>query len=414
MVSGRGQLLCVVSPCYNEAEVLRAFYDGLKAELLKIGGLRHRILFVDDGSQDGTLEQLNQIAAADPAVAVYSLSRNFGHQVALTAGLDAARGDAVVMMDADLQHPPSLIPDMVARWEQGADVVSAVRRTTANQTRFKRLTSRGFYKVLNLLSDTPIPEGAADFCLLSRRAHKALRDMPERHRFLRGMVSWIGFERVFVKYDAPARAAGRSKYTLRRMFRLASTAVFSFSAAPLRTASRVGLATIAAGFAYLAYIFVRYALYHDLVPGWSSVVCSIVILGGLQLFFIGLIGEYLARIFEEVKGRPLYLFKQKPPRRRTLAGPGTGSAGGGLTVTFGPGVRRAERVPADELGTRARDIDGPRAEAILADGAPCSDDHAPASRPRLRGAGANPDRFTYADASGDEARNEGTDRGTNE
>lgn len=349
--------LCVVCPCYNEAEVLPAFYESLKTTLESLPSVRYRILFIDDGSTDHTLADLNRLAAADPAVRVYSLSRNFGHQVALSAGLDAARGDAVIMMDTDLQHPPALIPALVEKWLAGADVVSAVRRTTADETIFKRLSSRGFYLLLNRMSDTPIYEGAADFCLLSRRAHKALRAMPERHRFLRGMVAWIGFERVFVEYDAPARAAGQSKYTLRRMLRLASNALFSFSAAPLQTASRMGLAAIVAGAAYLSYIFARYAIYRDLVPGWSSVVGSVVILGGLQLLFIGLIGEYVARVFDEVKGRPLYLFKQKPPRRRRRVATAANHAGAvrsrPLEISFGPAVRSA-RHAGDQSGGRAR------------------------------------------------------------
>lgn len=310
----RREVLSVVCPCFNEAEVVRPFYQKLKGTLDSLEGLRCRILFVDDGSGDDTLARLNEIAAEDPAVSVYSLSRNFGHQVALTAGLDAARGDAVVMMDSDLQHPPSLIPKMVELWRQGNDVVSAVRKCTADETWFKRLSSWAFYRLINWSSETPIYAGAADFCLLSRRAHKSLRQLPERHRFLRGMVSWIGFRRAFVEYEAPARAAGKSKYTLRRMLRLASNAVFSFSAAPLQSSARVGMLAIAAGLLYLVYVVGRYLLWHDLVPGWSSVVCCMVILGGLQLFFIGLIGEYLARIFEEVKRRPLYLLKQKPAR----------------------------------------------------------------------------------------------------
>jgi dolichol-phosphate mannosyltransferase len=367
MESRSRQVLCVVCPFYNEAEVARAFYECLKGELQKLPSLRHRLLFVDDGSSDETLDELNRIAAADPAVEVYSLSRNFGHQVALTAGLDAARGDAVVMMDSDLQHPPALIPELVEQWRRGADVVSAVRRRTADETWLKRLTSRGFYKFLNFLSDTPIPEGAADFCLLSRRAHRALRAMPERHRFLRGMVSWMGFERVFVEYDAPARAAGRSKYNLRRMLKLASNAVFSFSAAPLQTTSRVGLLAMSTGLLYLAYIVGRFLLYHDLVPGWSSVVCSIVILGGLQLIFIGLIGEYLARIFEEVKGRPLYLFKQRPRRRRPRPAAETAAPRreSPLEVRFGPAVRSVDgHAPA--LLQLSRGM-ADRAESRLAD-----------------------------------------------
>jgi dolichol-phosphate mannosyltransferase len=379
MQSGSRQVLCVVCPCYNEAEVVRAFYDCLKAEVQKLPSLRHRLLFVDDGSSDETLDELNRIAADDPSVEVYSLSRNFGHQVALTAGLDAARGDAVVMMDSDLQHPPALIPELVEQWRRGADIVSAVRRKTADETWLKRLTSRGFYKVINALSDTHIPDGAADFCLLSRRAHRALRAMPERHRFLRGLVSWMGFNRVFVEYDAPARAAGKSKYTLRHMLKLASNAVFSFSAAPLQMASRVGALAMTAGLVYLAYIVGRYLLYHDLVPGWSSVVCSIVILGGLQLIFIGLIGEYLARTFEEVKGRPLYLFKQRPRRRPARAAangaPATHRVGPPLKVTFGPAVRAVDgHAPA--LHPLARGL-GDRSEFGLADagarGAPPGD-----------------------------------------
>src|SRR5688572_21455610 len=248
----RRPVLCVVSPCYNEAEVIGPFYRELKRVLQALPDLDHRILFVDDGSSDATLERLNDIAAEDPSVDVYALSRNFGHQIALTAGLDAARGDAVVMMDSDLQHPPELIPRMVELWREGNDVVSALRRRTADETFFKGLSSRGFYTLINLLSNTPIEPGAADFCLLSRRAHKGLRSLPERHRFLRGMVSWIGFRRALVPYDAASRHAGKSKYTLRRMLALASNAVVSFSAAPLQAASRIGLAVVGAGCVYFA------------------------------------------------------------------------------------------------------------------------------------------------------------------
>jgi hypothetical protein len=214
--SGR-PTLTVVAPCYNEAAGIETFYRQVRDVLDAMPRITGGIVFVDDGSTDATLEKLNAIAAHDPTVEVYSLSRNFGHQVALSAGLDVARGDAVLMMDADLQHPPSLIPELVRRWQSGFDVVSAVRRTTSGASMLKRVTAASFYWLINRLSDIEIVPDAADFCLLSRRAHEALVAMPEHHRFLRGMVSWIGFPRARVAFDAPERPAGQSKYTFLRM-----------------------------------------------------------------------------------------------------------------------------------------------------------------------------------------------------
>jgi glycosyltransferase involved in cell wall biosynthesis len=309
---GRGRL-CVISPCFNEAAGVRSFHAALLRALAPLEDLDPRIVYVDDGSTDGTLDVLNDLAAADGRVHVYSLSRNFGHQVALTAGCDVAEGDAFVLLDSDLQHPPELIPPMVAKWREGADVVSAVRRRTRGASAFKRLTSGAFYGLLNSVSETHIEPGAADFVLLSRRAHSALLRMPERHRFLRGMVSWIGFRRAFVEYVAPPRASGESSYTLRRMVRLASDALFSFSTAPVRLATRLGLAVVASGLLYLLYVF--YALVahpEQIVPGWTSLVIVVLILSGVQILLIGLVGEYIARIFEEAKQRPLYFFKQRP------------------------------------------------------------------------------------------------------
>lgn len=306
--------LCVVSPCFNEAAGIRAFYALLKGVLVSLADLDHRIVLVDDGSTDATLAALDELAERDERVRVYSLSRNFGHQVALTAGCDVARGDALVLMDSDLQHPPELIPAMVAKWRAGADVVSAVRLGTADAPLVKRVATRAFYRLLNSISDTPIVPGAADFVLLSAPARDALLRMPERHRFLRGMVSWIGFRREFVEYHAPARRAGESSYTMRRMVRLASDALFSFSTAPVRLATRMGLAVAACGLLYLAYILYTLLAHPDqIVPGWSSLIIVVLILSGVQIVFIGLIGEYVARIFEEAKGRPLYFFKQRPP-----------------------------------------------------------------------------------------------------
>ena len=316
-------MLCVVSPCYNEAGGIRSFHASLKLVLASLEGLDHRIVLVDDGSTDATLAVLNELAAVDERVSVYSLSRNFGHQVALTAGCDVARGDAYILMDSDLQHPPELIPELVAKWRAGADVVSAVRLRTAGASVFKQLSARAFYGFLNSISDTHVVPDAADFVLLSSRAHQALLRMPERHRFLRGMVSWIGFHREFVEYVAPARRTGESNYTLRRMIRLASDALFSFSTAPVRLATRMGLAVVACGLLYLAYIFYTLFAHPDqIVPGWTSLVIVVLILSGVQILFIGLIGEYIARIFEEAKRRPLYFFKQRAGNRRDSAAPG--------------------------------------------------------------------------------------------
>ena len=305
--------LTVVAPCYNEAAGIDAFYRQVREVLDGMPRLTGRIVFIDDGSTDGTLEKLDAIARRDPGVDVYSLSRNFGHQVALSAGLEMARGDAVVMMDSDLQHPPALIPELVRRWLSGFDVVSAVRNTTSGASLVKRATAAGFYWLINRLSDVEIVPGAADFCLLSRRAHEALLSMPEHHRFLRGMVSWIGFPRALVPFDAPARPAGASKYTFIKMMGFAIDALLSFSAAPMRIASRMGMLLVLPGLAYLGYVIYRYFMVGDTVPGWGSTLSVLLIIGGMQLVFIGLIGEYLSRIFEETKHRPLYVFKQRPP-----------------------------------------------------------------------------------------------------
>lgn len=312
VLDDRRDFLSVVVPCYNEAEVVELFYRELRLALNALERLDFELIFVDDGSGDDTLAKLNRLAEKDPAVRVCSLSRNFGHQIALTAGLDAAAGDAVLMMDADLQHPPSLIPELVRRWRDGHDIVLAIRKRTEGATWLKNLTSRCFYTLLNLLSSTKVPPGAADFCLISRRVVRSLGSMPERHRFLRGLISWAGFSRAFVEYQSPRRAAGHTKYSLVKMAALALDAVFSFSAEPLRLALRAGLAITVLGFVYLAWTLIKGFLLHALVPGYSSLIGVVVILGGCQLMFIGLIGEYLARVFEQVKGRPIYLLKQEP------------------------------------------------------------------------------------------------------
>lgn len=305
--------LSVISPCYNEAESICEFYNALKQTLTRIRGFDFEIILVDDGSSDATPILLKQLAESDPAVRVVILSRNFGHQIALTAGVDQASGDALIMMDSDLQHPVELISQMVEAWQQGYEIVSAVRKDTQDAGLFKSFTSKLFYRVFNALSSTELPMGAADFCLLSKNAYTQLREMKEYHRFLRGMICWLGFNKTMILYTASSRFAGVSKYSLTKMVRLAIDAIFSFSSKPLTLAIRIGLFLTLSGFCYLFYILYGYFFRHNLIAGWASLICTMLILNGFQLIFIGLIGGYIAKIFEEVKNRPIYVIKEIVP-----------------------------------------------------------------------------------------------------
>lgn len=299
--------VCVVTPCFNEQDVIPLFFEELSVVMESEPSYEFTVVMVDDGSRDSTTEILCQIAGQDERLVPISLARNFGHQVALSAGLEFADADAVIMMDSDLQHPPSLIPQMLRAWEEGAEIVSTVRTKTEDASFLKNLSSRGYYAVLKRLTNVPIIEGAADFCLLSRVAHQALISMPEKHRFLRGMVSWIGFRRTFIPFDAPGRAAGESKYTLRKMLGMALDGAFSFSTAPMRMCFRLGACVMLGGASYLMYIIVRHFTVGDLVTGWASLISSMLILQGMQFMVLGVISEYLGRIFDEAKGRPLYV-----------------------------------------------------------------------------------------------------------
>ncbi len=323
----RQRRLCVIVPCYNEEDVIELFYRELAAALEALTDIEYAVLFVDDGSTDATINRLNAVAAGDPHVCVCSLSRNFGHQIALSAGLDYARGDAVIFLDADLQHPPRLMPELVDRWRKGAEVVLTVREEVAGANWFKRFSSNAFYYVFNTLADVQLVRGAADFCLLSRPVYRALRNMPERHRFLRGMIAWAGYKRAVVPYKCPPRAAGKSKYTLGRMIGLAAEAIFSFTARPLYLAMQLGALSMLAGLAYFGFIVFGYLCGRDFVPGWSSLISSVLLFNGLQLLAVGLVGSYIARIFEQVQGRPMYLVRQSPrqffgrSRRQVSEGP---------------------------------------------------------------------------------------------
>lgn len=303
----------IVIPVYNEADVVEQTHARLRAT---IDSLPHRftIYYVDDGSTDQTQTALTTLAKNDERVRVITLSRNFGHQAALTAGLDCAQGDITISMDADGQHPPEMIPQMIELIRQGYDIVQA-QRIEAGSPSFKGLTSRAFYALINLISGTRIQPGAADFRALSRQALEALRSMPEYHRFLRGMVAWMGYKSVLLPYHEQARSAGRSKYSFGKMFRLAMDAIFSFSLMPLY----LGM-SLAGLFFCLALAEVGYVLSFwisgrtsNLAPGWSSLMFIILIVGGVLTALLGFIGVYVGYIFQEVKRRPVYLIKQQTP-----------------------------------------------------------------------------------------------------
>jgi polyisoprenyl-phosphate glycosyltransferase len=302
----RMRLLSVVAPAYDEVELVEVFYQRTRAALQ---GLPFELVIVNDGSQDGTAEALDRLADEDPQLKVVHLSRNFGHQAALTAGLQHASGDAVAMLDADLQDPPELIPEMVERWRGGADVVYAVRRQREGETRFKLVTASWFYRLFDKLAQVNLEPNSGDFRLLDRRALDALLSMGERSRFLRGMTVWIGFTQTAIEYERDARYAGETKYTLRRMLRFSLDAIASFSHLPLQLATYIGF--LISGLAFLAIpVVIGLRLAGSYLPGFGSITIAILMLGGIQLIAIGLIGEYVGRIYEEVKHRPLYLVSE--------------------------------------------------------------------------------------------------------
>lgn len=306
--------LAVVVPLFNEAASLGTFHCSLTQALAGIRW-RSRIYYVDDGSWDETPRLLEELARDDSRVVVIGLSRNFGHQAALAAGLDAADGDAILTMDGDGQHPPSVIEAMLAKYQEGYDIVLAQRAEGQGGSVLKGMTSRVFYWLLNRISDTQVVPGAADFRLLSRAVLEALRAMPEYHRFLRGMVAWMGFRTAVIPYLPGKRIAGRSGYSLRKMIQLAAAAVFSFSLVPLHLALALGLlflvlAAIEAVYVLSFWIAGRQDL---LVPGWSSLMFMLLIVGGVMMVGLGIVGVYVGYVFQEVKGRPVYLIRYVYP-----------------------------------------------------------------------------------------------------
>ncbi|TAL89430.1 MAG: glycosyltransferase [Rhodanobacter sp.] len=304
--------LTIVVPVYNEAAVLRLFHRRL-GEVIDHLPLACSVLYVDDGSCDDTWSIIVSLLAADSCVGALRLSRNFGKEAALTAGLDAAGGDAVVVIDADLQDPPELIPALVEQWQAGYDVVYATRTARDGESRFKRFTAAAFYRSMEKLSDTAIPRDTGDFRLLSRRALDALGQLRERQRFMKGLFSWIGFRQTAVHYLREPRHGGTTKWNYWRLAQLAIEGITSFSTAPLRLATWVGLASAAASFVYGLWVLLRTLIYGDPVAGYPTLILVILFLGGVQLLALGVIGEYLGRNYAESKQRPLYFVEEQHP-----------------------------------------------------------------------------------------------------
>jgi glycosyltransferase involved in cell wall biosynthesis len=304
-------LVSLVLPVYNEAEVLEQTHARLRAVIDPLPE-RFLIYYVDDGSQDETPHILRRLAQEDPRIRILTLSRNFGHQAALTAGLDHAEGEIVISLDADGQHPPELIPEMIALIRQGYDIVQTQRVDVEQPLSFKRWSSALFYRLINVLSGTPILPGAADFRALSRQAVEALKSMPEYHRFLRGMVAWIGYRTVILPYRPQERLAGRSKYSLRKMLRLAMDAIFSFSLAPLYLGLSLGIVLLFLALLEMIYVLSFWISGNTsrLAPGWSSLMFVILIVGGMLMVLLSFIGLYVGYIFQEVKRRPVYLLRK--------------------------------------------------------------------------------------------------------
>lgn len=302
--------LAVVAPCYNEEAGLAEFVRRVKGACAGLG-CEYEIVLVNDGSRDRTLAVALELASKDPVIRVVNLLRNFGHQAAVTAGLDVASGDVVVLIDSDLQDPPEIISEMVTAWKNGADVAYGQRRSRAGETAFKLFTAKLFYRLLKLMTKSEIPADAGDFRLMDRQVVDVLRSMRERHRFIRGMVSWVGGKQVAVSYDRTARFAGETKYPLRKMLAFALDAITSFSVVPLRLVTYLALSII--GLTVLAavvVVLVKLINPNYFIPGYPSIIITIVFFGGVQLLALGIIGEYLGRMYESIKARPIYIIDQ--------------------------------------------------------------------------------------------------------
>jgi glycosyltransferase involved in cell wall biosynthesis len=337
----RAPELTLVLPIYNEEVVIPELHARL-AEFIGRLGMETEVVFVDDGSRDRSLELLRAVAARDPRCRVISFARNFGHQAAITAGLDHARGEAVVVMDADLQDPPEVVLEMVAKWKQGYDVVYGRRRSREGETWLKLLTAKWFYRIFAAMIPIEVPLDTGDFRLMSRRVVTVLRELREVHRFVRGMVSWLGFRQIAVLYDRPRRFAGVTKYPLRKMLRFAVDGITSFSVLPLRIATYLGLFISVISVLVALWAVLARFVFHVTVPGWTTVVVLVSLLAAVQLVMTGILGEYIGRIYEQVKQRPLYVVAE-----RLNCGEGAAANDAPVEVKFPRPVPVAEVAPGE-------------------------------------------------------------------
>ncbi len=328
--------LSVVIPCYNESANLSRLFQRLEA-VLSVANLTYEIICINDGSRDTTLLNLIQFHHQNPAIKVINFSRNFGKEVALTAGIDFSSGQAVIPLDADLQDPPELIPEMLSHWQAGFDVVYATRKSRQQESYLKQVTAAGFYRVIGWLSPIPIPANTGDFRLLDRRVVEALKLLPERNRFMKGLFSWVGFQQTVIYYDRPGRERGQSSWNYWRLWNFALDGIVSFSVQPLKIWLYVGLFISLSALIYASFLVLRTLIYGRDLPGYASLMVAVLFMGGIQLLTLGIIGEYLGRVYEEVKGRPLYLIRDMfgfPETMNPIRRPNPGQAM--QTVTRNP------------------------------------------------------------------------------
>jgi dolichol-phosphate mannosyltransferase len=302
----------LIIPVYCEEQIIEESHRRMKSVMDSLEHHDYELIYVDDGSTDNTLSILKRLAASSSKLKIIRLSRNFGHQIAISAGLDRAEGDAVVIIDADLQDPPEIIPQMIEKWMEGNQVVYAKRIARKGEGKFKRWTALFFYRLLNKLTDIKIPVNTGDFRLLDKRVVQEMKKIRERNRFMRGLASWVGFEQTSIEYERDQRMAGETKYSFRRMVKFALDGIFSFSHKPLKLALSIGIFSIFIGMAMIVYVFLGKIFFpQTVVPGWASILIAVVFFGGVQLFTIGIIGEYIARIYDEAKKRPLYIIREE-------------------------------------------------------------------------------------------------------
>ena len=304
--------ISVVIPMYCEEEVVDICYKRVVNNLKKLSDkYNYEIIFINDGSKDSTFEILKKIASNDDNVKIISFSRNFGHQAAVTAGIRNVTGDAVIIMDADLQDPPELFEGMIEKWENGYDVVYGKRKTRSGESLFKLLTAKAFYNTLNKLSEIEIPKDTGDFRLVDRKVIDVIASLPEHNKFLRGLFSWVGFSQYAYEYNRVNRVAGKTKYPFKKMFKLATDGILSFSVKPLKVVGAIGFFSVIVSIAILVYSIVSFVFkLNSLTPGWTSIMCTMTFIGGIILISLGMIGEYIARIYEESLGRPEYIIDE--------------------------------------------------------------------------------------------------------